>query len=116
MKKKRMKCIKLDEDTYEELTRLKTVLGVRNYDKLLRTLLKSSELDPYRVAEMKLREMSEEVGKLVPHAYGVLSQLEVLAILSLHLPRERCDALQMELLALLRQIRLEGTAFEEEYR
>lgn len=99
------KNIKLSEDTYDELLRLKVVLRARSFEEVIRMLTNSSEIDPTRVAEKKIEELENELGELVPHAYGAISQALVLCRLALHLDKARCDALQLELLSVLREIK-----------
>jgi len=99
------KNMRLSEDTYEELTRLKVALGVRSYDEVIRRLMESSEVDPLKVADRKIEQLEEELAELVPHAYGAVSQSLVLCRAALRLDRARCERLQMELLAVLREMR-----------
>lgn len=101
------RCIKLSSDTYDELSRLKEALDVKSFDRLVRRLMESSEVDPLKVADQRIAQLEEEVGGLVPHAYGAVSQALVLARAALRLDETRCEALQMELLSVLRQMRRE---------
>lgn len=100
-----LKSIKLSPETYEELTRLKVALDAKSYDRLIRRLIDSSEADPLRAADRMIEQLESEIGKLAPHAYGAISQALVLCRVALHLERAQCEALQMELLSVLRGVR-----------
>jgi len=78
---------------------------VRSYDEVIRRLMESAEVDPLRVADRKIAQLEEEIADLVPHAYGAASQALVVCRAALRLDRARCDALQMELLSLMREMR-----------
>jgi len=100
-----LKSIKLSQETYEELSRLKAALDAKSYDVLIRRLIECSEVDPLRAADRRIGQLEQELGQIAPHAYGAISQALVLCRVALQLERAQCEALQMELLSVLREVR-----------
>ncbi|MDI3488028.1 MAG: hypothetical protein PWR26_745 [Methanosarcinales archaeon] len=105
---KEYKAIKIPSYLYDELSRLKAATGVKTYGRLIAELLAKSEIDPTRVAERKIEQLEGEIGELVPHAYGAISQALVLCRWAIRMDRAQCERLQMELLSLLRELRREA--------
>jgi len=113
-KSEEYKAIKIPYYVYEELTRLKSATGAGTYGRLIEQLIVQSEIDPLRVADRKIEQLEEELGQIAPHAYGAISQALVLCRWALRLDKARCDALQLELLSVLKEMRREKQLLEAE--